>query len=156
MLNILIVTLHNCYKSIHSHFSGSSLDASVGNQSPVVALTGAERALPGFLVNLHLKRLHVCLIFLIGCKAYSWEGHSKHILSLLPFSIQLLLVTVSINVNLPFSNFSVVLHCCNLHNGITADHVVFLKHLSLACRLRYKHRTMNLMAFMIRCTIKKA
>lgn len=71
------------WEDIHSHFSGSTLDTTVGHQSPVVPLAGAERTLPGFFVNLHLKRLHVCLIFLIGCKAYSWEGHSKHVLALI-------------------------------------------------------------------------
>lgn len=63
---------------LDSHFSGSALDATVGHQSPVVPLAGAECALPGFLVDLHLKRLHVCLIVLIGCKTHSWERHSEH------------------------------------------------------------------------------
>lgn len=67
------LSLHLCYERIHSHSSGSTLDPSMGHQSPVVPLAGAERTPPCFLVNLHLKRLHVCLIFLIGCKAYPWE-----------------------------------------------------------------------------------
>lgn len=60
----------------HSHFRGRTLDASVSHQGPVVPLDGAKRALPGFLVNLHLKRLHVGLIFLIGCEADSWREQS--------------------------------------------------------------------------------
>lgn len=67
--------------AVNLHFGGSTLDASVGHQSPVVPLAGAERALPGFLVDLHLKRLHVCLIILIGCQTHSCGRHSQHSLS---------------------------------------------------------------------------
>lgn len=83
LYDCLSFSCHNVFLSIHSHFSGSTLDASVGHQGPVVPLAGAERTLPGFLVNLHLKRLHVRLIFLVGCEAYSWEGQSEHVFSLI-------------------------------------------------------------------------
>lgn len=82
MINSLIF-LYTTYKSLLLQFSCSTLDASMSHQSPAVPLAGAERTLLGFLVNLHLKSLHVCLIFLIGCKAHSWERRNKHMLSLL-------------------------------------------------------------------------
>lgn len=63
---------------IHSRFRGSNLDASVGHQVPVVPSAGAQHALPGFLVDLHLERLRVRLLFLIGCHAHSWEGAAEH------------------------------------------------------------------------------
>lgn len=117
---------NSAHVSVHSHSRGGDLDASVGHQVPVVPLAGAQRTLPGFLVDLHLKRLHVRLVFLIGCQAHSWEGAAEHAISLIlqhskpedylvsggnPSPCNLL-----IRVTFHFSNFSVVLQCLYIEN----------------------------------------
>ena len=55
------------------HVGGGGLYASVGHQGPVVPLAGPEDALLRLPVDLHLERLHVRLVFLIGRQADSWE-----------------------------------------------------------------------------------
>lgn len=65
--------------AVHSHVRGSALDAPVGHQGPVVPLAASECTLPAFLVDLHLKRLHVRLIVLVGCEAHPCDRHSQRV-----------------------------------------------------------------------------